>query len=97
MGVSHNRWHVRDVAIALLVSMTSASESATAVEVIDDHQRAAAWISDEALEKPLSTPGRSGAAPRGRRAEFRRPVGRTPGSELPAVILASRLASRAAV
>jgi len=53
VGVSHNRWHVRDVTVGLLASLKSPSEIAVAVEVIDDHQRAASWVAEEALKRPL--------------------------------------------
>jgi hypothetical protein len=53
VGFSHNRWHVADVTIDLLTSLKSTSEVAVAVEVIDDHRRAAEWIADGALKRPL--------------------------------------------
>ena len=56
VGFSHNRWHVADVTIDLLTSLKSASEVAVAVEVIDDHHRAAEWIADGALKRPLRAP-----------------------------------------
>ena len=56
VGFSHNRWHVADVTIDLLTSLKSASEVAVAVEVIDDHSRAAEWIADGALKRPLRAP-----------------------------------------
>lgn len=56
VGVSHNRWHVAHVAVDLLASLKSESEVACAVEVIDDHQRAASWIADQALKRPLRAP-----------------------------------------
>ncbi|MGH2917845.1 MAG: serine/threonine-protein kinase [Solirubrobacteraceae bacterium] len=56
VGVSHNRWHVRDVAVELLASLKSPSEVAAAVEVIDDHQRAASWVAELALKRPLRAP-----------------------------------------
>ncbi|MCW2995247.1 MAG: sle [Conexibacter sp.] len=56
VGVSHNRWHVRGVAVELLASLTSTSEVAAAVEVIDDHHRAASWVAEPALKRPLRAP-----------------------------------------
>jgi len=56
VGVSHNRWYVRDVTVDLLASLKSASEVAAAVEVIDDHQRAASWVAGMALKRPLRAP-----------------------------------------
>ena len=56
VGFSHNRWHVADVTIDLLASLKSASEVAAAVEVIDDNQRAAQWVAEGALKRPLRAP-----------------------------------------
>ncbi len=56
VGVSHNRWYVSDVTVDLLASLTSPSEVDAAVEVIDDHQRAASWVAEPALKRPLRAP-----------------------------------------
>lgn len=56
VGVSHNRWYVRDVALDLLASLKSPSEVDAAVEVIDDHERAASWVAELALQRPLCAP-----------------------------------------
>jgi hypothetical protein len=56
VGVSHNRWHVGDVIVDLLAALKSPSEVDAAVEVIDDHQRAASWIAEQTLKRPVRAP-----------------------------------------
>jgi hypothetical protein len=58
MGRSHNRWHVRHVAMRLLQEVTDPSTVAVAVDVIESQPEDAAWIGEQygdyGLPKPIA-------------------------------------------
>lgn len=56
LGYSHNRFHVRDVLVELLASLENRTDVAIAEEALLDNARAAEWISEEALRRPLREP-----------------------------------------
>lgn len=55
-GYALNRFHVSDVFIDLLASMSKPAEVELTVEAIDDNQRAAVWYADGALRRPPRAP-----------------------------------------
>lgn len=56
VGYSHNRFHVHNVVVDLLSSLTRASDTAVAEEAIGENPEAAAWYAEAALKKPLPRP-----------------------------------------
>jgi serine/threonine protein kinase len=56
LGHSHNRFHVHDVFIDLVVSLSDPTDVAIAEESILNQPRAASWYAERALDRALAAP-----------------------------------------
>lgn len=56
LGYSHNRWHVREILVELLASLSGPTDVALAEEALRRNPSATAWVADEALRRPLRQP-----------------------------------------
>jgi serine/threonine protein kinase len=56
LGYSHNRFHVHDVVIDLVVSLADRTDVAIAEESVLNNPAAAAWYAERALQHPLAEP-----------------------------------------